>query len=40
MLTFLVVGPSRSDTVPVSGWQYADGTGTWPHDSGIRVTTV
>ena len=31
---------TSSDTVPVSGWQYADGTGTWPHDGGITVTPL
>ena len=31
---------SNTATVPESGWQYPDGTGTWPHDAGLRVTRV
>merc|ERR1712227_59065 len=30
--------PNPSKTLPTSGWQYADGTGTWPADPTLTVT--
>ena len=35
-----LLNSSTTATVPESGWQYGDGTGTWPHDAGLRVTRV
>lgn len=31
---------TSSDTVPVSGWQYAEDDDEWQHDEGMRVTQV